>query len=293
MERSFISPPDIPQELVNAGCKKVSQTPGKLVLLGILAGAFIAFAAQGSNAAVHTINSVGIAKTLAGALFASGLIMVIVAGAELFTGNSLIIISCLEGRTRLKGLFKNWAFVYMGNFIGSIIIAFFILQSGQLGLSGGMLGGFTIKTAVFKTSLTFGSAFFSGILCNWLVCLAVWMASAAKDIQGKILAIFFPIWLFVTSGFEHSIANMYYISAGLLAKSNAQWVEAAYKMGVAKDKLDGLTWGTFFTKNLIPVTLGNIIGGVIFVGTMYWIIYLKKDKGVKTANYEGLSKKQL
>lgn len=141
-----------------------------------------------------------------------------------------------------------------------------------------MLGGFSIKVAAYKTGLSFGNAFFMGILCNWLVCMAVWMAAGAKDITGKLLAIFFPIWLFITSGFEHSVANMYYIPVGLLAKSNQVWVDAALKLGVTADKIANHTWGTFFIKNLIPVTLGNIVGGSIFVGMIYWLSYLYKGK---------------
>ena len=138
--------------------------------------------------------------------------------------------------------------------------------------------GLRLKVAAYKTGLTFTKAFSMGILCNWLVCLAVWMAFAAKDITGKIWAIFFPIWLFITSGFEHSIANMYYIPAGILAKSNPQFVVEAAKLGVTPEKLELLNWGTFITKNLIPVTMGNIVGGVLFVGIVYWLSYIWTDK---------------
>lgn len=159
---------------------------------------------------------------------------------------------------------------------------FLILRSGQLDFSDGMLGALTIKTAVYKTGLTFERAFYMGVLANWLVCMAVWLAMAAKDIAGKILAIFFPIWLFVTSGFEHSIANMYYIPAGILAKSNPQWVKAALSMGVSAEKIDGLNWGTFISKNLLPVTLGNIVGGALLVGTVYWLCYLRINNNEDT-----------
>lgn len=250
----------------------------KLLLLGILGGAFIAFASEGSNMAIHTIESVGIAKALAGALFSTGLMMVVITGAELFTGNSLIVVSCLEGKSKLNGLLRNWFFVYLGNFIGSMIIVLFILYSGQFNFTGGLLGGFTIKTAVYKVNLTFANAFFMGILCNWLVCMAVWMAFAAKDIAGKLLAIFFPIWLFITSGFEHSVANMYYIPAGILAKSNTVWAENAISLGVTPEKLDALNWYNFLVRNLIPVTLGNIIGGTLFVGAIYWLSFMYKGK---------------
>lgn len=228
--------------------------------------------------AIHTIQSVGVAKALAGALFSTGLMMVVITGAELFTGNMLIIVSCLEGRSKWRRLLRNWFFVYTGNFIGSVLITVFIILSGQFNFSDGLLGGFTIKTASYKVSLSFVNAFFMGVLCNWLVCMAVWMASGAKDIAGKLLAIFFPIWLFITSGFEHSIANMYYIPAGILAKSNQAWADAAALLGVDSVKLEALNWSSFFVRNLIPVTLGNIVGGTLFVGAMYWLSFLYKRK---------------
>lgn len=275
MEKSFLSPAEISENFIETGRRKADLPVHKLIILGILAGAFIAFAAEGSNMAIYTISSPGIGKTIAGALFSTGLMMVIIAGAELFTGNSLIIITYLEHKTNFYNVLKNWFLVYISNFIGALIIVFLILQSGQFNFSNGLLGGFTIKTAVYKTGLTFGNAFFMGLLCNWLVCIAVWMAAAAKDITGKLLAIFFPIWLFVTSGFEHSIANMYYIPAGILAKANPIYVQAAVSLGVKSEKIDALNWSSFLTKNLLPVTLGNIIGGTIFVGMVYWFIYLQ------------------
>jgi formate transporter len=273
LEKMFLTPPEITEGIIEAGCKKAGLSIFKMIILGILAGAFIAFAAEGSNAAIHTIESVGIGKALAGALFATGLMLVVVAGGELFTGNMLIAVACSARKASWWGLLKNWVFVYLGNFIGSVLIAVLIITSGQLNFSQGLLGGFTIKVAAYKTGLNFLNAFSMGILCNWLVCLAVWMAYAAKDIAGKLLAIFFPIWLFITSGFEHSIANMYYIPAGILAKSNPVWVKAAVSLGVTPEKLSGLNWETFFVKNLVPVTLGNIIGGGLFVGIAYWLSY--------------------
>jgi formate/nitrite transporter len=252
-----------------------------MLLLGVLAGAFIGFAAEGSNMAIHTIDSVGLGKALAGALFATGLMMVVITGAELFTGNTLMVVTCLQGESKWLKVLKNWFYVYLGNFIGSMIIVFCILLSGQFDFTSGLLGGFTIKIAVYKTSLTFTKAFFMGILCNWLVCIAIWMALAAKDICGKLLAIFFPIWLFITSGFEHSVANMYYIPAGILAKFNPQWVQEAISLGVTPEKLDNLNWGTFFVNNLIPVTLGNIVGGSLFVGMIYWVSFLYEGRSMK------------
>lgn len=278
MENLHLNPSEITERFVEIGCKKANSPVSKLLLLGILAGAFIAFAAEGSNTAIHTIESVGVGKTLAGALFATGLMMVVITGAELFTGNALIVVSCLQGSAKWRMLLKNWIVVYIGNFIGSMIIAILIYLSGQFNFSGGMLGGFSIRLAVYKVGLTYTNAIAMGILCNWLVCMAVWMAAGAKDITGKLFAIFFPIWLFITSGFEHSIANMYYIPVAILAKSNQSWVDAAISMGVSAQKIESLNWSSFIFNNLIPVTIGNIIGGSLFVGTMYWLSYLYKGK---------------
>jgi formate/nitrite transporter len=277
MDKSFFCPEEIAQNYIEIGRKKAEMPALKQFILGILAGAFIAFASQGANAAIHTISSVGLAKALAGALFSAGLMMVIVAGAELFTGNCLIVISYNEHRSSLADLLKNWFFVYTGNFVGAMIVVFLILKSGQLGFSNGLLGGFTIKMAVYKTELTFGNAFFMGILCNWLVCTAVWMAAGARDMAGKILAIFFPIWLFITSGFEHSVANMYYIPAGILAKPTRNLYRLPFPRS-RPEKIAALDWGSFVISNLIPVTLGNIVGGAIFVGAVYWFVYLYKKK---------------
>ncbi len=293
MEKSFFNPAEITEAFVETGCKKASLPSARLFLLGILAGAYIAFAAEGSNMAVHTITSAGIAKALAGALFATGLMLVVVAGGELFTGNTLMVIACSEGKSRWRGLLRNWFFVYTGNFAGSMIIVLLILCSGQFDFSNGMLGGFTIKTAVYKTGLTFPKALAMGILCNWLVCLAVWMSFAAKDIAGKLLAIFFPIWLFITSGFEHSVANMFYIPAGILAKGNPVWAEAAIALGVVPEKLAGLGWGKFLIGNLLPVTLGNIIGGSFFVGILYWTVYLYKPRTKREAVAAGCKDKSI
>lgn len=278
MDDMIHSPAEIANRIVESGCKKTSLTAKNMLLLGILAGAFIAFASQGSNVAIHTIESVGVGKALAGAIFTTGLMMVVITGAELFTGNMLIFVSCMEGKSRWLNMLKSWIFVYTGNFLGSLLIAGLIFLSGQFQFSGGMLGAFTIKTAVYKVNLTFSNAFFMGVLCNWLVCMAVWMAQAAKDMAGKLLAVFFPIWLFITSGFEHSVANMYYIPAGIFAKANPAWAEAAASLGVTAEKLQALNWQNFFLKNLIPVTLGNMVGGTVFVGLMFWLVFLHRKK---------------
>lgn len=276
MQKEFLTPAEITESFIGIGQKKAGLSVIDQILLGILAGAFIAFASEGSNTAIHTIESVGIGKALAGALFATGLMLVVVAGGELFTGNCLMLIACVERKISPLAMLRGWVCVYLGNFIGSVILAYFISHSGQLGFSGGMLGGFTVKLAAYKTGLSFENAFFMGILCNWLVCLAVWMAAGANDITGKLLAIFFPIWLFITSGFEHSIANMYYIPAGIMAKATPLFVEQAVKLGATPESISFLNWHSFWANNLIPVTLGNIVGGGLFVGLAYWFAYRRK-----------------
>ena len=269
----FNNPVQTTQNLADVGIKKGNTSAWKLLLLGLMGGAFIAFASEGSNAAIHTIPSIGLAKALAGALFSTGLMLVVLFGAELFTGNMLMVIALFRKDITLAKLLRNWALVYIGNFAGSVLIAVLIAASGQLDFSAGMLGAFTLKTAVYKVNLTFLKAFSMGILCNWLVCMGVWMAANSKDATGKILGIFFPIWLFITSGFEHSVANMYYIPAGLFIKSNPTYVQGALDLGISAAALDNLTWTVFLVDNLIPVTLGNIVGGGLFVGTVAFLSF--------------------
>ena len=256
---------------------KVRRKKSAQLILGFLAGAFIAFASEGSNMAAFNLfanaDTYGLGKVLAGAVFGTGLMLVLLAGGELFTGNTLIIVGVLERKVRIREMLSNWVVVYLGNLLGSLFIAYMIVQSGQFSNAGGLLGGISIKIAAGKTALPFHAAFFLGIMCNWLVCLAVWVSYAARDVTGKILAVFFIICLFITSGFEHSIANMYYIPAGIMAKSNEVWRAAS---GLSAEQLAALNWGTFFTKNLFPVTLGNIVGGSGLVGGLYWLSLKQK-----------------
>lgn len=277
IEKAFSTPEEITETYIEIGYKKASRPMLKQVLLGILAGAFVALAAQGSNVGIHNIEPVGIARVLSGALFSTALILVVIAGGELFTGNTLMVIALIKNRITFVHLIRSWIWVYLGNFIGAMSIMMLINASGQLYLSNGMVGGFTIYVATNKVNVTFASAFILGLLCNWLVCLAVWMASGAQDITGKILAIFFPVWLFTTSGFEHSIANMYYIPAGILAKSNPVWLEQAIARGATYERIANLNWQSFFMGNLLPVTLGNLVGGAFFVGLTYLVAYGKSD----------------
>jgi formate transporter len=279
-EPLYLTPAEIAETTIQIGIKKTKNSSLNLFLLGILAGVFIAFASEGSNMAAFNLfakpETYGLGKALAGAIFGTGLMLVVIAGGELFTGNTLIFTGVLDKRISLKGMLRNWFFVYLGNFVGSVFIAYMMNESGLFSSGANVLGAVTIKIATYKVALTFSQAFYLGIMCNWLVCLAVWMAYGAKDMSGKIWAIFFPIWLFITSGFEHSVANMYYIPAGIFAKANPAWAQAALALGVSEDKLAHLNWNTFLLNNLLPVTLGNIVGGALFVGGIYWFVYLRK-----------------
>jgi formate/nitrite transporter len=245
----------------------------RLVILGILAGAYIAFAAGASTMASYNLlagaDTYGLGRVLHGAVFTGGLIFCVIAGAELFTGNTLMAGALSVKRISFGRMLRNWGIVYAANFAGSLLLVCMMNSSGLWGASDGLLGAVAIKIAAGKTALGFESAFVLGIMCNWLVCLAVWMAWAADNVGGKIAAIFFPIWLFVTSGFEHSIANMYYIGAGIAASGVPKFVEKAIEIGVSDRALASLNWQGFLINNLVPVTLGNIVGGVFFVALAY------------------------
>lgn len=274
--KNYLTPAEITEATIATGVKKASLSIPHMLILGMMAGAFIAFAAEGSNMAAfnlfHKPETYGLGKALAGAVFPTGLMLVVVAGGELFTGNTMIMAGVLDGKISLRRMLRNWFWVYLGNLIGSVFVAYLMVHSGLFNSGDNVLGGMTIKIASYKTHLTFEQGFYLGILCNWLVCLAVWMSYGAKDIDGKLFACYFPIWLFITSGFEHSVANMYYIPAGILAKGNEAWVTAS---GVAPEKLAGLNWTSFFVNNLLPVTLGNMVSGALFVAGAYWLVYKK------------------
>lgn len=274
MDKKVLKPAEILDFTISMSKDKAGGSFKKLLILSFLAGAFIAFAAEGSNMAAFNLlaepSTYGLGKALAGAVFGTGLMLVVLAGGELFTGNTLILAAVCEKQVTPGRMLRNWAIVYAGNLIGSLFIAYLMANSGLFSSGGDMLGAATLRIAVYKVNLSFIQGFYLGILCNWLVCLAVWMAYGADTMAGKILAIFFPIWLFITSGFEHSVANMYYIPAGIMAKAVPAFCELS---GLSARALDSLNWESFFLDNLIPVTLGNIVGGGIFVGMAYWYVY--------------------
>lgn len=249
---------------------KTQMTPMKLLLLGILAGMYIGFGAIFATTAMTGITVFGAQKALGGLVFCVGLVLVVVAGAELFTGNVLLIIPLMEGKVKSNGFLKNWIIVFFANFIGSLILAWFFLGTNLWGTSSALtdVGKTAMNIANVKSGLTWGQAFFRGMLCNILVDLAVIMTMAAKSTSGKIMAIIFPIAAFVASGFEHSIANMYFIPVGLFIKASTA--------ADAVSTYANLSWSNFIFNNLIPVTLGNIIGPFLFLCIPYFLVYRKK-----------------
>ena len=252
-----------------------TQTPlMKLVLLAFFAGMFIACGASASSVAMHAISNVGLARLVAGAVFPVGLMMIVFVGGELFTGDCLMIMGCIHGKYSVGSMIRVLVVVFFSNFVGAGIFAAMVNASTQFNFTSGLLGAFTIKVAMGKLTMSFGAAFVSAILCNIFVCVAVLMAAAAKDIAGKALAIFFPILAFVVSGYEHCVANMYYIPAGIFAASNEAYVQAAMETyGYTAQQLETLSWGNMLVNNLLPVTLGNIVGGMVFVGLPLYLIH--------------------
>lgn len=268
---------EVIEQNIQNGIKKTNLTTKKLILLGIAAGFFIGIGAEASSLAMHGISNVGLARTVAGAVFPIGLMLIVLLGGELFTGNCLISMAVYDKKAKLKGMIRNLTIVYISNFIGAALMAWMINNCGQLNFSDGGAGAFTIKVALGKVGIDPMQAIVSGILCNVLVCLAIFMAATAKDVAGKCIAIFFPIFVFVISGFEHCVANMYYIPAGILAVHNPIYAAKATELyGITAEQLSGLNFGTMFS-NLLPVTIGNIIGGMVFVGLLYWYLYRKKE----------------
>ncbi len=273
------NPKEIIEANMNGAVNKANLPLARMIVLGIMAGMFIALGGAISNTAVHDIANVGLARTLAGVIFPVGLLMIILVGGELFTGNCLMIMATMNKRIKVSGLIRNLVIVYFSNLIGSLIIDVLIFYSGNLDYTGGALGAYTIKVALGKVNITPGKAVVSGILCNFLVCMAILMAGSAKDVIGKIFATWFPIFAFVIGGFEHIVANMFYIPTGILAATNPDYVAKAEELyGITADQLSALDLGGLL-HNFIPVTIGNILGGMIFIGcTLYFIHYGSEKK---------------
>ena len=263
---NLFTPSEITQNYSASGKAKAESPADRLFISAIMAGLFIAFAAATANTAAHSVINVSAARIISGLLFPFGLGMVILLGAELFTGNCLISISVMNRETTIGKMMRNWFFVYMGNYVGAVALAAGCVFFGQLDYSDGGLALYTIRVATVKCSISFPQGIIMGFFCNLLVCAGVLCSLSAKDTIGRIAGAYIPVAFFVICGFEHSIANMYYIPAGLLAMRIREYAEIAAAAGV---NTDALTWANFFLRNLLPVTLGNILGGV-FIGWALW-----------------------
>ena len=257
-----------------AGAAKTKLPVSKMLLLGALAGILIGFPACVTNMATYGLDNNSMVRMISGLLFAFGLGTVVIGGAELFTGNTLITISVLDKKASLAGMLRNWLFVYVGNFIGSLVVSFLCATFGWLSAGSNALAAYSMKVAVGKMTMEFQNAFFMGILCNILVTIGVLLSLSGKDGVSRFIGAWAPVMFFVICGFNHSIADMTYCMLGLFAKGNAAYVEAAQSAGVA---VESLTWGNYFLNNMIPVTLGNIVGGAA-VGFTYWFSFLRGAK---------------
>jgi formate transporter len=285
----------LPQEMASRaeylGVRKAEMPFRRTFMLSILAGAFIAlgglFATTVSAGGIVITGAdgapafsaalpYGVVRLLAGSVFSLGLILVVVGGAELFTGNNLIVMAWASGKVTALSLLRNWLIVYVGNFVGAVGTAILVFLSRQYTFGSNAVGITALKTAIAKCDLGFVQAIALGILCNALVCMAVWLTYSARSTIDKILAIVFPIAAFVAAGFEHSIANMYFVPFALLIKG----FDPGFVTTVAPQvpHLDHLTWEAFIFNNLIPVTIGNIIGGAVLVAAVYWAIFLRRDE---------------
>lgn len=265
MNNNYYGPAEVASILNEGGVGKAKRGTLDLILLGLLAGGYVAIAGLVSLVIGHDAPQylgVGVARFLIGTVFTLGLALVLLAGAELFTGNCLLSMPLLDRKITWGQMLRNWMLVYGSNFLGSVLLAAIATAAAVGTMNGGALGSYAAKVAEGKLSLSFSVVFFRGILANWLVCLAVWIAAGAKDFASKILGMYLPIMGFVAANLEHSIANMFFVPYGLMQQGDFDLAHLA----------------EFAWKNLLPSTLGNIIGGSILVGAFYWWLYLRKRK---------------
>lgn len=269
-------PPEMAQRAEEVGTAKVSMDAGRLLALAVLAGAFIALGAIFSTVALAGTAGApwGATRVLAGVVFSVGLVLVVVGGAELFTGNNLIVMAWAGGRVGTQAMLRNWAIVYTGNFAGALGVALAACAARLHEGGGGAVGATALGIAAAKLQPGFGQAVALGILCNVLVCLAVWLSYSARSTTDRILAVVPPIALFVAAGFEHSVANMYFVPFALLLTQVDPAFVATHAPGA-----HALSWSGFLVRNLVPVTLGNVIGGTLLVAGTYWFVYLRPRRG--------------
>lgn len=276
----MLIPPEMAAKAENVGVTKASMGWRNMFLLAILAGAFISlgaiFSTSVTTGAVHQL-PYGIVRMIGGFVFCLGLILVIIAGAELFTGNNLIIMAWSSRKISTFQLLRNWIIVYCGNLTGALLTALLMLNTEQYMFANGAVGLNILNIAEAKCSLRFTQAVMLGIMCNALVCLAVWLCFSARTTTDKIISIIFPITAFVAAGFEHCVANMYFIPIGIMVKKSAPehfWVQISKTSG----DFTYLSWKNFFLVNLLPVSIGNVLGGALLVGMVYWFVYIRHPR---------------
>ena len=270
------TPQQVMQRIIEAGEKRNSQPIVRCILLGLLAGAFISFGAATSSVAAHGITDTGLARLATAVVFPVGLMMIVLVGGELFTGDCLMVTGIWDKKYGIMVTLRTLIVVWISNLAGSIIMSFIVANSGIYSYSNGALGAYMIKIAYGKCGMEPVTAFCSGILCNMLVCAAVLMSGAAKTAAGKIWTVFFPIMAFVVGGFEHCVANMFYIPAGMFAALNDSYVEKAADLyGISAAQIRDQLSAAGFMSNIIPVTLGNIVGAVIFMALPLYYVYKK------------------
>jgi len=272
-------PPEVAARAEDIGVKKGNLDLLSMLMLAVLAGAFIGLGAMFYTTVVTGIGEkvgFGLTRFVGGLAFCLGLILVVVAGAELFTGNNLLVMATASGKLPVSKLLWNWVVLYIGNFVGATLTAGMVFLTLQYTMANGQVGATAVKIAEAKCGLDFSTALTRGIYCNVLVCLAVWLTFSCRTTGDKIMAIIFPITAFVACGFEHSVANMYFIPIGILIKN---WAPSGYwgSIGGVPGAYANLGWANFFG-NLLPVTIGNLIGGAAFVGAVYWVIHLRKKR---------------
>jgi formate transporter len=272
-------PPAIAAKASDLGVAKAGLDGTRTFVLAVLAGAFIALGAMFATVVTAGAGDLpfGLTRLAGGVAFCLGLVLVVVAGAELFTGNNLIVMAWADRRIRLARLLRNWGIVYVGNMVGALATGLIVFAGGQYEFGDGAVGLNALNIAETKASLGWGQAVALGMLCNALVCLAVWLTYGARSVTDKVLAILFPISAFVAAGFEHSVANMYFLPLGLLVKDGAGdsfWQAAGASAGDYPD----LTWSAAALDNLVPVTLGNVFGGAVMVGLVYWLVYRRPSR---------------
>ncbi len=270
------TPSRIAERIDNLAVQKAKLSSSNTFLLGILAGIYLGFGAQFSTLVISDSTfHFGLSSLIEGIVYSLGFILAVIGGAEVFTGNCLSVIGFAGKKVTLYELLTNWVIIYIGNLTGSIIMVCWMYKTHQWEFFNNMVGAKALLIAHKKVNLSFKTSFTCGVLCNALICLAVWLCFSGRSTADKIISILFPIGGFVTSGFEQCVSNMYFVPMGVMLRGNTFVVEAAEKMAGKVLDLSQLTWKGFFINNLLPVTLGNIVGGVMLIGIVFWFIYLR------------------